>query len=318
MPLTTDEKLQTLSHEIIEAFDKVDGGIHPGFRPAHAKGILLAGVFTPSSDAASLTRAPHLHRNSTPVTARFSNFAGIPTVPDNDPQSASPRGFAVRFHLAEHVHTDIVAHSVDNFPTRTAERLLEFLTALTTADSAGPHPTTIEQFLGAHPAALTFVQTPKPIPTSFAKESFFAVSAFKFTNADGASRYGRYRILPAAGNEYLDDAAAAVQSPDFLFDEIKERVAKEPVRFRMTIQLAEDGDTTDDATVRWPEARPQLAFGEISLTEIAPNNASEQQHIIFDPIPRVDGIDASADPLFEPRANVYLMAGRRRRAAGVQ
>ena len=86
----------------------------------------------------------------------------------------------------------------------------------------------------------------------------------------------------------------------------------------MTIQLAEDGDTTDDATVRWPEARPQLAFGEISLTEIAPNNASEQQHIIFDPIPRVDGIDASADPLFEPRANVYLMAGRRRRAAGVQ
>jgi catalase len=51
MPLTTDEKLLTLSHEIIEAFDKVDGGIHPGFRPAHAKGILLAGVFTPSSDA---------------------------------------------------------------------------------------------------------------------------------------------------------------------------------------------------------------------------------------------------------------------------
>jgi catalase len=317
MPLTTDEKLLTLSHEIIEAFDKVDGGIHPGFRPAHAKGILLAGVFTPSSDAASLTCAPHLHRNSTPVTARFSNFAGIPTVPDNDPQSASPRGFAVRFHLAEHVHTDIVAHSVDNFPTRTAEGLLEFLTALTTADSAGPHPTTIEQFLGAHPAALTFVQTPKPIPTSFAKESFFAVSAFKFTNADGASRYGRYRILPAAGNEYLDDAAAAGQSPDFLFDEIKERVAKKPVGFRIAIQLAEDGDTTDDATVRWPEARPQLAFGEISLTEIAPNNASEQQHIIFDPIPRVNGIDASADPLFEPRANVYLMAGRRRRAAGV-
>jgi catalase len=140
MPLTTDEKLLTLSHQIIEAFDKVDGGIHPGFRPAHAKGILLAGVFTPSSDAASLTRAPHLHRNSTPVTARFSNFAGIPTVPDNDPQGASPRGFAVRFHLAEHVHTDIVAHSVDNFPTRTAERLLEFLTALTTADSAGPDP----------------------------------------------------------------------------------------------------------------------------------------------------------------------------------
>src|SRR6266436_7613712 len=86
MALTTDEKLLSLSHEIIEAFDKVDGGIHPGFRPAHAKGILLTGGFTPSSEAASLTRAPHLHRDSSPVTVRFSNFAGIPTIPDNDPQ----------------------------------------------------------------------------------------------------------------------------------------------------------------------------------------------------------------------------------------
>jgi catalase len=162
------------------------------------------------------------------------------------------------------------------------------------------------------------VQTPKPIPTSFAKESFFAVSAFKFTNADGVSCYGRYRVLPVAGNEYLDEAGAAARSPNFLFDEIKERTAKEPVRFRIAVQLAADGDTVDDATVRWPENRPQLTFGEISLKEITPNNASEQQKIIFDPIPRVDGIEASADPLFEPRANIYLMTGRRRRAGGKQ
>ena len=181
---------------------------------------------------------------------------------------------------------------------------------------AGPHPNAIEQFLSAHPAALTFVQIPKPIPTSFARESFFAVSAFKFANADGISRYGRYRILPVAGNEYLDEAEAAARSPNFLFDEIRERVAKEPVRFRVSVQLAEDGDILDDATVRWPEERRQLAFGEISLDQIAPNNTSEQQHIIFDPIPRVDGIEPSADPLFEPRANVYLMSGRRRRTAG--
>jgi catalase len=316
MPLTTDEKLLALSRETIEVFDKVNGGVHPGFRPAHAKGILLTGVFTPSSQAASLTRALHLQRNSTPVTVRFSDFAGIPTIADNDPQGAGPRGFAVRFHLGEHVHTDIVAHSVDAFPVRTTEGLLEFLNAVIATNPAGPHPNAIEQFLGAHPAAARFVQIPKPIPTSFARESFFAVSAFKFINADGISRYGRYRILPAAGNEYLDDTAATVRSPNFLFDEIRERVAKEPVRFRVSIQLAEDGDITDDATIRWPEERRQISFGEISLDQITPNNAGEQQQIIFDPIPRVDGIEASADPLFEPRANIYLMSGRRRRAAG--
>jgi catalase len=316
MPLTTDEKLLALSRETIAVFDKANGGVHPGFRPAHAKGILLKGTFTPSAEAASLTRAPHLHRGSTPVTVRFSDFAGIPTVADNDPQGAGPRGFAVRFHLAEHVHTDIVGHSVDAFPVRTAEELLAFLNAVIATDPAGPHPNAIEQFLAAHPAAARFVQTPKPIPTSFARESFFAVSAFKFTNADGLSRYVRYRVLPVAGNEYLDETAAAARSPNFLFDEIKERVAKEPMRFRVVVQLAEDGDTIDDATIRWPEDRRQIAFGEISLQEIAPDNARQQQHIIFDPIPRVDGIEASADPLFEPRANVYLMSGRRRRAAG--
>jgi catalase len=163
---------------------------------------------------------------------------------------------------------------------------------------------------------MRFVQIPKPIPTSFARESFFAVSAFKFTNADGISRYGRYRILPVAGNEYLGETEAAARGPHFLFDEIKDRVARGPVRLRVVVQLAEDGDTIDDATVRWPEGRPQRAFGELSLREITANNAGEQQHIIFDPIPRVDGIEASADPLFEPRANLYLMSGRRRRAAG--
>jgi catalase len=316
MPLTTDEQLLALSREVIATFDKVNGGVHPGFRPAHAKGVLLRGMFTPSSHAASLTRAPHLHRNSTPVAVRFSNFAGIPTVADNDPQGAGPRGFAVRFHLAEHVHTDIVAHSVDTFPARTAEGLLEFLNAVIATDPAGPHPNAVEQFLGAHPAALAFVQIPKPIPTSFAKESFFAVSAVKFTNAGGISRCGRYRVLPVAGNEYLSEAEAAARSPNFLFDELEERVAKQPVGFRVVVQLAEDGDTVDDATVRWPEARPRLAFGEIALHEIVPNNAGEQRRIIFDPIPRVDGIEASADPLFEARANIYLMSGRRRRAAG--
>jgi catalase len=67
------------------------------------------------------------------------------------------------------------------------------------------------------------------------------VSAFKFTNADGASRYGRYRVPPAAGNEYLSETEAAARSPNFLFDEIKERVARAPVRFRVAVQLADEG-----------------------------------------------------------------------------
>src|SRR6266478_7459725 len=113
MPLPKDDKLIALSQDLLQQFDTIFG-LHPGFRPAHAKGTLLTGRFTPSAGAASLTRAPHLHRESTPVTVRFSNGTGIPLIPDNDP-NANPRGLAIRFNLAEHVHTDIVAHSANGF-----------------------------------------------------------------------------------------------------------------------------------------------------------------------------------------------------------
>ena len=306
----TAEQTQ-LSHDVIQAFDDLNGH-HPGFRPAHAKGILLSGVFTPSAAGAQLTRAPHLHRTSTPVTVRFSDFAGIPNIADTD-GNASPRGMALRFHLAEHVHTDIVAHSVDGFPARTAEEFVEFLRAAHASGPGVPKPTPIEAFLGTHPAALAFVMAPKPVPVSFAAESFFAVNAYKFIGPAGAVRFGRYRIRPAAGAQYLDAPAAAAKSPDFLFDELRQCITAAPVELKILVQLSEPGDTVDDSTIHWPEDRSQIEFGTVRLDVVAPNNDAEQRHIIFDPIPRVDGIESSGDPLLEPRADAYLASGRRRR-----
>jgi catalase len=316
MPLPTDEKLLALSHEILQQFDTIFG-LNPGFRPGHAKGTMLTGTFTPSRDAASLTRAPHVLRESTPVTVRFSNSTGLPLVPDNDP-NANPRGFAIRFNLAEHVHTDIVAHSTDGFPTRTGQEFLEFLRALAVSDPANLAGSPLEAFLGAHPKALAFVQTPKPAPSSFAREAFFGVTAMQFTNKDGVSRYGRYRIVPESGVDHLDDAAVATKSANYLFDELAERIAEGPIKFRILVQLANSGDVVDDATIHWPEDRSQLELGTITLTAPVPDSSHEQKQIIFDPIPRVDGIAPSDDPLLELRAAVYLLSGRRRRAAPEQ
>jgi catalase len=315
MPLPTDDKIIALSQDVLRQFDTLFG-LHPGFRPAHAKGIMLTGIFTPSPDAASLTRAPHLLRESTPVTVRFSNSTGIPVIPDNDP-NANPRGLAIRFHLGDRVHTDIVSHSTDGFPTRTGQEFLELLRAIASTDPSKPSPSPIEIFLGSHPKALEFVQTPKPPPSSFARESYFGVSAMHFTNKDGVSRYGRYRIVPEAGNDHLDDAAAAAKSANFLFDELAERIAKGPIKFRILVQLANNEDNVDDATIHWPEDRTLLELGTVELHEPVSDNDHEQKHIIFDPIPRVDGIDPSNDPLLELRAAIYLLSGRRRRAAPI-
>jgi catalase len=313
MPLPTDEKLLALSQDILKQFDTIFG-LHPGFRPAHARGTLLTGTFTPDPDAASLSRAPHLTRPSTPVTVRFSNSTGIPLLPDNDP-NANPRGLAIRFHLAEHVHTDIVSHSTDGFPARTGQEFLEFLQAAAASGPETPSPKPIEQFLGSHPAALAFVQAPKPSPSSFAKETYFGVTAMRFINQEGAGRYGRYRILPDAGVEHLDPEVAKNKGPNFLFDELTERIAAGPISFQVFAQLANDGDEVNDATVHWPEDRPLSRLGQIVLIDPAADDAQDQKKTIFDPIPRVDGIEPSDDPLLELRAAIYLISGRRRRGA---
>lgn len=279
------------------------------------KGRCWPGIFRPTPGASSLTRAPHANQASTPVTVRFSDSAGIPTVPDNDPQGAVPSGFAIRFHLGEHVHTDIVAHSVDGFPVRTPEDFLAFLQAVHASGPNAPKPSPVEVFLGSHPTALAFVTAPKPIPASFATQAFFAVNAFRFIAADGSSRFGRYRVRPVAGPAHLTVGEAAAEGPNFLFEELTARLAKGPIAFTVAVQVAADGDVVDDATSHWPAERPEVDFGTFELTALAAADDPEKTRIIFDPIPRVDGIEPSADPLLEARANVYLLSGRRRRAA---
>jgi catalase len=304
MPLPSDEKLVQLANDLLQQLDTLFG-LHPSFRPAHAKGMMLSGDFTPSPEAQSLTRAPHATRPSTPVTLRFSNSTGLPLIPDNAPD-ANPRGLAVRFHLSDHVHTDIVSHSTDGFPTRNGQEFLDFLRAVASGDPSA--------FLASHPATLAFVQTPKPSPASFATENFFGVTAFRFINQEGRARYGRYRIVPQAGVEHLDAETVKANGADYLFEELTQRVAAGPIRFGLQVQVANDGDVVDDATIHWPADRPLVPLGTIVLTAKTPDDDFHRR-IIFDPIPRIDGIEASDDPLLELRAAIYLLSGRRRRQA---
>jgi catalase len=81
------------------------------------------------------------------------------------------------------------------------------------------------------------------------------------------------------------------------------------------VQLAEAGDVVTDATALWPEDRPQVELGTLALTERGDERAPERRKIIFDPVQRVDGIDSAGDPLTELRSELYLVSGRRRRAA---
>lgn len=281
---------------------------------AHAKGHLLTGTFVPALVASELTSAPHFNDTSTPITVRFSSSTGFPTIPDTDP-NANPRGIAIRFHLPEQngrrQHTDIIAHSTKYFPTRTGAEFLEFLKAAT-SDNAGE---AVPEFLSRHPETARFLQDPKPSPDSFATEKFFGVNAFKFLNK-GKITVLRYRIVPVAGEKHLDAEALKEKSDTYLFDELPQRLALSPIEFKLLAQIAEEGDVTDNATELWPEERTLIELGTIKIEKMMDDEESltRQRSVIFDPIPRVSGLEPSEDPLLEVRANIYLISGKQRRA----
>jgi catalase len=306
-----DEPEKPVPEQIVDTMNAIFGK-HPGFRAAHAKGIVCEGEFTASATAATLSKAPHLKGRSVKATVRFSDSTGIPEIPDGLPE-AGPRGMAVRFHLPGGGSTDIVSNAFNGFAVANGEDFLAFLKAVAASGKAAPKPTPLETFLASHPKAMKVVTAPRPVPSSFATEPYFGVNAFAFTNAEGKTRFGRYQLRPEAGARFLRAEEAARKPPNFLIEELAARLASEPAKFRIVVQLAGEGDKVDDATEVWPDDRPVVELGVLTIAGKVADNDAAQRALAFDPLHLVDGIEASDDPLLELRSAVYAISRRRRR-----
>ena len=300
-----------LPEQIVDAMNTLFGK-HPGFRAAHAKGLVCEGEFTPAATAATLSKAPHLQETPVRVTVRFSDSTGVPEIPDGAPD-ASPHGLAVRFHLPGGGSTDIVSNAFNGFAVSNGEDFLALLKAIAESGPGASKPSPIEKFLATHPKALKVVTTSKPTPTSFATSPYFGVNAFVFTNKDGKARAARYQFRPEAGEKFLSAEDAPKKPANFLIDELRERLAKGPAKFRLVAQLAAEGDVVDDATVVWPDDRPKVELGVISIVKPVTDSDAAQRSLGFDPMRLVDGIEASDDPLLELRSAVYSVSRRRRK-----
>lgn len=169
--------------------------------------------------------------------------------------------------------------------------------------------------MGASPSIQAFLAAPKPAPTSFAREQFFSVTAFKLIDATGKETYIRYHVVPELGVETLSAEELKTKDADYLFTDIKTRAAAGGIKFKLLAQIAAEGDTTDDATVHWPDSREVVQLGTVTVDGLDEDSDKQQKYAIFDPIPRVKGVEPSADPLLEVRAALYLISGRQRRAA---
>jgi len=178
----------------------------------------------------------------------------------------------------------------------------------------------VPEFLAdpASESARRFVAAPKPTPAGLERGEYFAVNTFVLVDGEGKRTNVRYRIVPTKGVASLSDEEAEGKGPDFLYEGLKEAVqgGGDPATFKLVVQVGEEGDVTGDNTVKWPEERKLVELGEIKLdTVVEDDPVAAAKKIIFDPIPRVDGVEPSDDPLLEVRAHTYLLSGRKRRAA---
>jgi catalase len=271
-------------------------------RAVHTKGVLLKGTFTPSSEARTLVKTPIFLGGSVPIIARFSVFAGVPNVPDND-DGAAPAGLGIKIKALDGDDFDIEANQHRDFIVATFDEFAVFLRAVGTTKPDTPHPNPIEQFLATHPHAKEFLSS-LTYPVSYAQAKYFGVNAVKFTNASGKSVFVRYHFVPHAGEHYLTPEQRKAESPNYLQDEIVKRVGQEPVSFGWYAQVAEAGDAIDDPSIAWPDTRRLVKLGTFSISGVPSDAAAVEKSLLFLPGQSHPGVEA-ADPMLVMRNTAY-------------
>ena len=290
--------------QMVDALHQAFGDHHS--RAVHAKGIMAVGTFEPSMEAKTLSRASIFAQGALPILVRFSDFTGIPEIPDTIGE-ANPRGFALKIKLPDGSTADVVSHSFNGFPTATSAEFRELLLTIASSGPEAPKPTPLDSFLGSHPIAKTFLTTQKPAPESYATLSYFGVNAFAFSDAQGHRRFVRYRFVPAGGEALLTSEQLATKGPDYLQAELPARLAKSPTVFTWYAQIAESSDAIGDPSVAWPESRKLVKLGTIRIDHMAPEPAATEKATMFAPLNVPPGI-APADPMLEVRQGAYPLS----------
>lgn len=289
-----------LPAQLVRDFHGAFGDHHA--RAVHAKGVILEGRFEPSQEAQAASKA-EVFTGERHITVRFSDFTGLLNIPDTS-SDANPRGLAIKFDLPGGATYDIVAHSFNGFPVSTAAEFSTLLQALPLSGPDAAKPTALDRFFADHPKALAFFTTQKPPPESFATTAYFGVNAFTFTNADGRTLTLRYRLVPGAGEHYINPDALKSQSTGYLVDEIGARVAAHPVVFVWQAQIAEPADRADDPSTAWPESRRLITLGVLTIDRAIENTPERDRALLFMPGDVPPGI-STADPMLAVRNAAY-------------
>jgi catalase len=181
-----------------------------------------------------------------------------------------------------------------------------------------PDPAKVKAFADANPEVLLQGRyfASQPVPASFGAVNYWGVSAFAFVNARGDKQFGKWIFEPVGGTQGLSDDEAKAKGPNFLFDELRQRVAAGNVAFDFNLQLAQAGDRIDSSVVPLPDDRRKVTLGRLAIKSVSPDDGGECLRITFVPALVPKGVEASADPMIAARSAPYAVGLSRRLVEG--
>lgn len=305
--------MDDLVQEAMRAMESATG-TRPGYRRAHARGLVVRGSFRATPEAASLTTAEHFQGAEIPIVGRLSNAAGNPFTADRDSETVGKAlGFGIRFLLGSGKVAGWASVSLPAFPARTPSDFVRITAAQMPLFGIQPNPLKIIAYLVSRPAVFPTIKaiTQLKPAASFGTTAYNGIHTYFFVDAKGKRQPFRYRWVPRAGVVTLSPAESRALPGQYLLDEMRTRVNKGPVQWTLTVQLPGPADDLDDASRAWPTERRTLEAGMLSLNAVdADQRASEP--LVFDPTNVVPGLELSDDPLLAFRASVYSESYRRR------
>ena len=273
-------------------------GVALGHRRNHAKGICFTRLFRRTGqDVTSQARV--FARGQYPVLGRFNLGTADANAPD---ATVRVRGLGIQISTPDGQEWRSAMINPPVFTVSTPQAFYELLRASHSKD-----PNAMKAFAAAHPEFAKFGDWAKngPWTGSYAEERYNGLNSFVFVDGSGVEHAVRWSLLPAAQPVVVSPDELAKRGPDFLEQEIAQRVASEPQRWTMVVTVAKPGDPTADPTVAWPADRRSIEVGTLIAQHVQAERNGPCRDINFDPSVLPSGMRTSDDPFPAARSSAY-------------
>ncbi|HTZ60985.1 MAG TPA: catalase family peroxidase [Acidobacteriaceae bacterium] len=275
------------------------GGPALGHRRNHAKGICFTGTFEANGNGSALSKAEVFVRGQYPVLGRFNLATADPNAAD---AMVRVRGIGISITTPDGQEWRSAMIDAPIFPVSTPQAFYALLTASQSKD-----PDAMKKFIAANPGFLAFAGWAKSAPWtgSYAEERYNSLNSFLFVDESGVRHPIRWSLIPAATPVPISPEELAKRGPDFLEQEITQRVAASSQTWSLVVTVANPGDPIADPNKAWPPDRRTVDVGTLTVNQIEQERDGPCRDINFDPTVLPAGITTSEDPFPAARSAAY-------------